>query len=293
MKNDATSYQMYFRPTEEMVSDRSVSSFVGLVEAPRGSLRHSTVGNIGLCAGGPGNNLREIYDVPGKAQAAGFFGGDIPADWDVDNFMRHAAWSLSTMGDTARCLYLRSDLPPSEPDRETFVIFGQMATKNMRVPSGCIHVFEGGSQTSDEKRFKGMIGREVNPSWEVPASISLMRSSFAKVLSAPVWGNHIQPHTAGPHFFSEDLSRGLKAAVTLISEGVEARDLPQPVLDALPDRYLALMMDENFTDRVRSIRDIDPDLVLVPFGPCSKADLIAYDDAHVQAAELKRGVPAL
>jgi hypothetical protein len=282
MSGTKATYQLLFRSNRSertaMVSDRPVTDFVGHVEMPKGQSRHGTVSIMMPCADGAGNNLREFYEMGEKIPASLYFGRPLPDTWDVDNILDNVDFKLETMGDSARAIMLASGLPASSPDRESYLIVGQMASKNMRIATGSVQVFEGNGGPDEGVRYVGTVGRELNTHWDVPHPIKLANSSMARVISTPIWGNFDEPYTLGPHF-TPKIAQALKEAATYVGHGYEVHEMPESVISRLPGNFQALFTDDDYSDQLRAVHNFDESLVKVPFGPASRTELARYDEA--------------
>lgn len=282
MADNKAIYQLLFRSNRSekkaMVSDRRVTDFVGHVEMPKGQARDGTVSVMMPCSDGPGNNLREFYEMGNKIPASLFFGRPLPDTWDVDNILEEVDFRLETMGDSARAIMLASGLPASSPDRESYLIVGQMASKNMRIATGSVQVFEGNGGPDDGVRYVGTVGRELNAHWDVPHPIKLANSSMARVISTPIWGNLNEPYTLGPHF-APKIAQALIEASTYVGRGYDIHELPEAVTSRLPGNFKDLFSDGEYAEHLRSVHNSDETLVKVPFGPSSSSDLSRYGEA--------------
>ncbi|MBO9427949.1 hypothetical protein [Sulfitobacter sp. R18_1] len=291
MSDSKVTYQLLFRSKQAMVSDRPITEFVGHVELPRGQARHGTVTSMMPCADGAGNNLREFYEMGEKIPSSLFFGRAVPENWDADNILEHVNFRLETMGDSARAIMMASDLPATAPDRESYLIVGQMASKNMRIATGSVQVFEGKGGPDDGVRYTGTVGRELNTGWDVPSPIMLANSTMARVISTPIWGNHDDPFTLGP-YFSPKITRALREAADHVARGYEVHEIPEAVTHHLPENFKALFSDCDYADHLRAVRDHDEQLLKVPFGPSSRADLERYDEAVELHRSQQMAMPA-
>lgn len=270
--------QMIYRETDEKPGGRPIAMVAGFIQVLQDTLPVELINHFDLIdhdgridAIRPGNTFyapRE--DHPAFVRTS-----------SIDRLLTSRVWSLPLARGGLQLFCRQTRMPPSQADEEVLAVCGLMV-----IPPGVtldydhIHVFEGEDRLVG---FKGYLGGDVNPDWDIPPIVEATRGSSVSQFFRQVWWGFGPEPVCLPstmHLETNDKIDRYRAL-----QGIEARSAAEEVefkeiIEWMRPHGLAgYRMDPDFEAVLKILRKTHPAMVGQSSRPRTAAEEQAVSDA--------------
>jgi hypothetical protein len=255
-------YQFWFRETNAEFNERKAVIMAGFVEAPVGAVMDWSVSPLLPTPSKSGTGLDGVLPMQYHHQPAmELFRDEIECGAMADSYLTRP-WPIPTHREAGIALYRRTNMPAYHPSREVHAVIGLLAWPGADLDYTKIHVFEE-DRIHDEATFKGHLGHDVRPDFDVPDMVTAARgNTVSQVMQMPIWGFSDEALSYEEGLMADHLREALSAATLAVASGQEIEDLPQDIHDILQPAGLlpgGMLGDKDYLVFLRAMYQLDPD----------------------------------